>query len=110
MEVVGEASRVPEVFPVIAEHQPDVTLLDLRMPGGSAMDVIERVRTSFPTVRILLLTMYDDPAFIRAAIAAGTYAVAVPGDHSRKHDFTGARLVIDSLNDARLLDLLRANR
>jgi len=53
-----------------------------------------------------LLVLEDSQNGCRAAIAAGTRAVAVPAGHSRRHDFTGAALVADSLADPRLLALL----
>lgn len=53
-----------------------------------------------------LLVLEDSQNGCRAAVAAGTFAVAVPGDHSRTHDFSGASLVIDHLADERLHALL----
>jgi HAD superfamily hydrolase (TIGR01509 family) len=49
-----------------------------------------------------VLVLEDSQNGCRAAVAAGAFAVAVPGDHSRHHDFTGAALVIDHLADPRL--------
>jgi hypothetical protein len=46
----------------------------------------------------------------RAAAAAGTIAVAVPGNHTRTHDFSGARLVAESLADPRIYELLNLER
>lgn len=53
-----------------------------------------------------LLVLEDSQTGCRAAVAAGTRAVAVPGGHSTRHDFAGAALVADSLADPRLLSLL----
>jgi HAD superfamily hydrolase (TIGR01509 family) len=53
-----------------------------------------------------LLVLEDSQNGCRAAVAAGTIAVAVPAGHSRRHDFAGAALVADSLADPRLYDLL----
>lgn len=53
-----------------------------------------------------VLVLEDSENGCRAAVAAGTIAVAVPGGHSRSHDFANARLVIDSLADPRLYALL----
>lgn len=54
-----------------------------------------------------MLVFEDSQAGCRAAVAAGAVVVAVPGPHSRRHDFTGARLVADTLADPRITDLLR---
>ncbi len=53
-----------------------------------------------------MLVLEDSAAGCRAAVAAGAGAVAVPGGHSRRHDFTGARLVAESLADPRIHALL----
>ena len=55
-----------------------------------------------------MLVFEDSQAGCRAAVAAGAVVVAVPGGHSRRHDFTGARLVAESLADPRIAALLRA--
>jgi HAD superfamily hydrolase (TIGR01509 family) len=61
-------------------------------------------RFGLPPADILVLE--DSQNGSRAAVAAGTFAVAVPGGHSRRHDFSGAALVIDSLADHRLYEAL----
>jgi HAD superfamily hydrolase (TIGR01509 family) len=61
-------------------------------------------RLGFPPGDVLVLE--DSHHGCCAAAAAGTFAVAVPGDHSRRHDFSGASLVIDTLADPRLYEVL----
>jgi HAD superfamily hydrolase (TIGR01509 family) len=53
-----------------------------------------------------LLVLEDSENGCRAAVAAGTFAVAVPGEHSRRHDFSGARFIASSLADARIFKVL----
>ena len=55
-----------------------------------------------------MLVFEDSQNGCRAAVASGAVVVAVPGGHSRRHDFTGARLVAESLADPRIADLIRA--
>jgi HAD superfamily hydrolase (TIGR01509 family) len=55
-----------------------------------------------------MLVFEDSQNGCRAAVASGAVVVAVPGGHSRRHDFTGARLVAESLADPRIGELLRA--
>lgn len=55
-----------------------------------------------------MLVFEDSHNGCRAAVASGAVVVAVPGGHSRRHDFTGARLVAESLADPRIGELLRA--
>ncbi|MFM9195691.1 MAG: HAD family hydrolase [Planctomycetia bacterium] len=53
-----------------------------------------------------MLVLEDSAAGCRAAVAAGAVAVAVPGGHSRRHDFTGARFIADTLADSRIRSLV----
>jgi len=61
-------------------------------------------RLQVPVEKMVVLE--DSQNGCRAAVAAGAIAVAVPGGHSRRHDFSGAALIADSLADPRLLDLI----
>jgi beta-phosphoglucomutase-like phosphatase (HAD superfamily) len=57
-----------------------------------------------------MLVLEDSQNGCRAAAAAGAYTVAVPGEHSRRQDFSTAHLVIESLADPRLYDRLEIQR
>jgi HAD superfamily hydrolase (TIGR01509 family) len=61
-------------------------------------------RHGLPAAETLVLE--DSQNGCRAAVAAGAFAVAIPGEHSRHHDFTGARWIADSLADARIYEAL----
>lgn len=71
MEVVGEAGTFPQAVDRVAELMPEVLTLDLAMPGGFGVAGIEKLRRRFPDLRIVVLSMYDDPAFVRTALAMG---------------------------------------
>ena len=71
LEVVGEAGDFGEVIRLAGILSPDVITLDLGMPGGSGLAAIERLRAVAPSVKIVVLTMHDDPAYVRSALAAG---------------------------------------
>jgi len=71
LEVVGEAGDFDEVMRLAEELSPDVITLDLSMPGGSGLAAIERLRSSAASTRIVVLTMHDDPVYVRSALAAG---------------------------------------
>jgi len=71
MEVVGEAGDVDETLRLAKALLPDVVTLDLTMPGGSGLGAIEKLRTAVPSARIVVLTMHEDPAYVRSALAAG---------------------------------------
>ncbi len=70
--VVAEAGSGPEAVVLVGRHDPDVVLMDLRMPGGDGVAAIRSLRaTSAARPRILVLTTYDTDHDIRTALAAG---------------------------------------
>ena len=71
MELVGEAADGVEAVRLILEQQPDVVLLDLRLPELSGIEVMKAVRAQQPRVRFLVLTTYDTDSYIGPALAAG---------------------------------------
>ena len=77
IEVVGEAADGLEVSSRARELRPDIVLLDLSMPGPRSGDVIRQVLRACPTTRVLILTMYDDVAYLRSALSAGAVGYLV---------------------------------
>jgi DNA-binding NarL/FixJ family response regulator len=77
LEVVGEAADTREAFTKVREARPDVLTLDLTMPGGGSIKLIERLRQECPDTRVVVLTMHDDPAYLRAVLAAGAFGYVV---------------------------------
>ncbi|MCU1504603.1 MAG: DNA-binding response regulator [Ilumatobacteraceae bacterium] len=70
-EVVAEAGDVEEARRYLLGHHPTVLVLDLNMPGGSSREAIPGMRVEFPETHIVVLTMQQDPAYARDALAAG---------------------------------------
>lgn len=71
MRVVGEASTAAEALHRIPAVQPDVALLDVRLPDGSGVDVCRDIRSLVPRTRCLMLTSFDDDDALFAAVMAG---------------------------------------
>jgi DNA-binding NarL/FixJ family response regulator len=71
MEVVGEAADGPEALRQACQANPDVLTLDLTMPGGGGLKTLEGLRQTCPQTRVLVLTMHEDPSYLRASLAAG---------------------------------------
>jgi len=71
IEVVAEASNGEEVKDLIRTHEPDVAVLDIRMPGATGIEVMRWVREQSLPVKVLILTAYDDDPFVVAALQAG---------------------------------------
>lgn len=71
MEVVGEAADCQQALARIRETRPNVLLLDLRIPGGSSLQLIEHLRHETLPTRAVVLTLHNDAASFRTALAAG---------------------------------------
>lgn len=71
MVVVGEAGDFISVRECILNLRPNVVVLDLSMPGGNAVQVIEDLSREIPGTRLVILTMHDDASMFRAAFNAG---------------------------------------
>ena len=70
-EVVGESDTGEAVVQQVAELQPDLVIMDIRMPGMDGITATRRISKQHPNVRVLVLTAYDDPEYVEAAIEAG---------------------------------------
>ncbi len=79
LKVVGEAADGVEAVAQIRKHQPDITLIDLRLPRMSGVDVIERIRMETPQARFIVLTTYDGDEDIYRALKAGARAYLLKG-------------------------------
>jgi DNA-binding NarL/FixJ family response regulator len=71
LEVVGEASNGEEAIELARSLLPDVMLMDIRMPGASGIEVTRKITTQFPTIRILILTMFEDDSSVFTAMRNG---------------------------------------
>ncbi len=79
MEVVGEAADGVEAIAQYRKHQPDITLIDLRLPRMSGVDAIQRIRMESPQSRFIVLTTYDGDEDIYRALKAGAKAYLLKG-------------------------------
>jgi DNA-binding NarL/FixJ family response regulator len=71
MEVVGEAGDGAEAGALVEELQPDVVLMDVRMPGVDGIEATRRIAASGSSARIVILTTYDADEYVFSALRAG---------------------------------------
>lgn len=71
IEVVAEAENGHKALEACMKLQPDILILDLSMPEGSGLPIIEKVKKSCPHTEIVVLTMHSDISWVRSSIAAG---------------------------------------
>jgi len=79
LEVVGEAADGVEAIAQYRKHQPDIALIDLRLPRLTGVEVIERIRMETPHARFIVLTTYDGDEDIYRALQAGARAYLLKG-------------------------------
>jgi len=71
LEMVAQAASGREAIQLFRQHRPDVTLMDLRMPDGSGIDVVSAIVAEFPDARIVMLTTFEGDVEIQRSLAAG---------------------------------------
>ncbi len=79
MRLVAEASNGQEAIERFRLHRPDVTLMDLQMPGLNGIDGIMGIRSEFPNARIIVLTTYTGDVQVLRALKAGARAYILKG-------------------------------
>jgi len=70
-DVVAEAESGERAYQLFGDHLPDVSVMDLTMPGMGGMEAIRRIIARYPTAKILVLSMHENAAFASQALKAG---------------------------------------
>jgi DNA-binding NarL/FixJ family response regulator len=71
IQVIGQAQDVPEAIQAIQALKPDAVILDIRMPGGTGLDVLQAVKKDRPDTIVMMLTNYPYPQYRRKCLEAG---------------------------------------
>jgi DNA-binding NarL/FixJ family response regulator len=71
IQVVAEAGDGAQAVALVAEHQPDVAVLDVQMPELTGIEATRRIKAQHPDVAVLILTAYDDDPYVFALLQAG---------------------------------------
>jgi two-component system NarL family response regulator len=109
MEVVAEAGDGPSAIASYTELKPDITLMDLRMPGMSGPEIITQIRALAPDANVIVLTTYDADEDVYRAVQAGARGYLLKGTFAEgmldaiRHVNAGRRLMAPEVA-ARLAD------
>ena len=112
MEVIGEASTAGEAVKAVETLQPDVTLMDIRLPGEGGIEATRQVTEKFPSSKVVMLTSFADDELVVRAIRAGAVGYVlkqVETDELLRAIQTAARgeSVLDPATTTRLLTRVR---
>ena len=80
IEVVAEGASGAEGVELFTRHLPDVTLMDVRMPGMCGIDALVAIRAKAPRARVIVLTTYQGDALVQRALKAGAQAYLLKSD------------------------------
>jgi DNA-binding NarL/FixJ family response regulator len=78
-EVVGEAASGEEVVEKVAQTRPDVILMDIQMPGINGIEATRRVLEKYPSIGVVVVTMFEDDDSVFAAMRAGARGYVLKG-------------------------------
>lgn len=84
LEVVAEVGRGDEVVDAAREHRPDVALLDVEMPGMDGIAATAALREALPDVRVLIVTTFGRPGYVRRGLQAGAGGFVVKDTPARE--------------------------
>lgn len=107
MTVEDEAGNAADGIRLARLHKPDVVLLDVGMPGRSGVEAAPEIREAAPDARVLVVSMEDDPSYVREAFAAGAsgYVLKEAADDdllTAVREVAGGRSYVDPALGARL--------
>ncbi len=83
IQVVGEAASGTEAVRVVRKLKPDVAILDIKMPKMDGLQALRLIKERSPGTAVLMLTNYDDPAFLMSAVAGGAAGYMLKGASSQ---------------------------
>ncbi len=89
LEIVGEVGDGPSLFAALAKSQPDCLLIDVTMPNFEPIAAIHQIRASYPVMKILIVSAYDDRVYVQGLLSAG-----VDGYHLKDQPLSDLRLAV----------------
>lgn len=78
-EIVGEADNGTKALEYVSRLAPHITLLDIRMPGESGLEILQQIHQMQPEAKVLMLTSFDDNEYVMGALRAGAQGYVLKG-------------------------------
>jgi DNA-binding NarL/FixJ family response regulator len=79
IKIAGEATSGESALRLVQKHQPDVVLLDIRMPEGDGLNTLGRIKLDWPEMPVLIFSTYDNPTYVARAVALGASGFVLKG-------------------------------
>jgi DNA-binding NarL/FixJ family response regulator len=79
VEIVAEASNGNEAVEQAVEHEPDVVLMDIRMPDKDGLEALKQIRERVPQTRLVMLSTYENPTYVARSVALGACEYVLKG-------------------------------
>jgi DNA-binding NarL/FixJ family response regulator len=83
MEMCGQASNAAEALEVIPDKRPDVAIVDISLKDAHGLDLVQNIRSQFPSVQVLVYSMYDELAYAERAIHVGALGYLAKSEPTR---------------------------
>ncbi len=84
IKVIAEAATGEAAVRLALKHEPDVVLLDIRMPEGDGLNALGRIKLERPSMPVLILSTYDNPTYVARAVALGASGYLLKGTSREK--------------------------
>jgi DNA-binding NarL/FixJ family response regulator len=79
IRIVGEAATGEQAIRLVVKHEPNVVLMDVRMPDGDGLVALGRIKLDHPNLPVLMLSTYDNPTYVARAVALGACGFLLKG-------------------------------
>ena len=83
IEIVASAASGEEAIRAVAEHAPDVALIDVRLPKGDGLQCLGRIKLDYPDTAVVMLSTYDNPTYIARSVALGAAGYVLKGSSGK---------------------------
>lgn len=115
IEIVGEAEDGASLLELLADVNADAVLLDVRMPGVGGLEALPELRKTHPNVRVVILSMHDEPAYVAKAVELGASAYLLKNTDREElskalHLVTEGKAYIQAELTGALVDRLSGNQ
>lgn len=92
-KVVGETDEHRVALEMVSALQPDVVIVSMRVKGSTGPDTARQILKEHPSVEVVFWTLFDDPEYVRAALAAGAHAYVLKQDPSEEIEIAIAKVL-----------------